>query len=193
MDVSRRSPRSAMLRIGVAPCSPFSVSQRFDARKALRSQRSYKDVDFHTHLAENDSDIAYSREKFGVTTPDAIRREIWAGSVRTAGALPGVKLDESRPVRFSRRTRTGVAHCPCSNMRLGSGVAPVKERCVDAGGSRGRARRRRLGVERCRPIFWWKRGRRCCCSAWPFGPSDAQRARGAGNGDARRGARARTR
>ena len=112
--------RHAMLRIIVAPCSPFSVSRSL-MREAARLARAYG-VSLHTHLAENDNDVAYSREKFGMT-PAAYAESLgWTGA--DVWHAHCVKLDEAGIDLFAR-TGTGVAHCPCSNMRLASGIAPI--------------------------------------------------------------------
>ena len=112
--------RHAMLRIVVAPCSPFSVSRSL-MREATRLARAYG-VSLHTHLAENDNDVAYSREKFGMT-PAAYAESLgWTGA--DVWHAHCVKLDEAGIDLFAR-TGTGVAHCPCSNMRLASGIAPI--------------------------------------------------------------------
>ena len=112
--------RHAMLRIVVAPCSPFSVSRSL-MREAARLARAYG-VSLHTHLAENDNDVAYSREKFGMT-PAAYAESLgWTGA--DVWHAHCVKLDEAGIALFAR-TGTGVAHCPCSNMRLASGIAPI--------------------------------------------------------------------
>jgi cytosine/adenosine deaminase-related metal-dependent hydrolase len=112
--------RFSMLRIAVAPCSPFSVSRDL-MRESARLARSLG-VSLHTHLAENDNDVAYSREKFGATPAEYAEELGWVGP--DVWHAHCVKLDDAGIGLFAR-TGTGVAHCPCSNMRLGSGVAPV--------------------------------------------------------------------
>ncbi|KQP47662.1 8-oxoguanine deaminase [Pseudorhodoferax sp. Leaf274] len=112
--------RHAMLRIVLAPCSPFSVSR--DLMRASAELARATGVSLHTHLAENDNDIAYSREKFGMTPAEYAEDLGWVG--RDVWHAHCVKLDEAG-IRLFGRTGTGVAHCPCSNMRLGSGIAPV--------------------------------------------------------------------
>jgi cytosine/adenosine deaminase-related metal-dependent hydrolase len=79
-------------------------------------------VSLHTHLAENDNDVAYSREKFGCTPAEYAEELGWLG--RDVWHAHCVKLDAPGIERFAQ-TGTGVAHCPCSNMRLASGIAPV--------------------------------------------------------------------
>jgi cytosine/adenosine deaminase-related metal-dependent hydrolase len=117
----------AMRRIGVAPCSPFSVSRDL-MREAAGLARALG-VRLHTHLAENDHDVAYSRERFGCTPAQYAEDLGWLGP--DVWHAHCVKLDDAGIARFAATT-TGVAHCPCSNMRLASGIAPVR-RLLDAG------------------------------------------------------------
>jgi len=115
----------SMLNVAVAPCSPFSVSRDLMRESALLA-RSYKGsgVRLHTHLAENDHDLAYSREKFGCTPTQYAQDLGWLG--HDVWHAHCVKLDEEGISLFAA-TRTGVAHCPCSNMRLASGIAPIRK------------------------------------------------------------------
>jgi cytosine/adenosine deaminase-related metal-dependent hydrolase len=112
--------RFSMRRIVVAPCSPFSVSRDL-MRESAKLARAFG-VSLHTHLAENDNDIAYTREKFNRTPAEYAEELGWLG--RDVWHAHCVKLDDNGIERFAR-TGTGVAHCPCSNMRLASGIAPV--------------------------------------------------------------------
>ena len=111
----------AMVRVGVAPCSPFSVSRDL-MREAANLARD-KGVMMHTHLAENDEDIAYSLEKFGCRPGQYAEDLGWTGD--DVWHAHCVKLD-GREIDLFARSGTGVAHCPCSNCRLGSGIAPVR-------------------------------------------------------------------
>jgi cytosine/adenosine deaminase-related metal-dependent hydrolase len=111
----------AMIRVGVAPCSPFSVSRGLMRDAAILARD--KGVMMHTHLAENDEDIAYSLEKFGCRPGQYAEDLGWTGP--DVWHAHCVKLDVSEIELFAK-TGTGVAHCPCSNCRLGSGVAPVR-------------------------------------------------------------------
>jgi cytosine/adenosine deaminase-related metal-dependent hydrolase len=88
-----------------------------------------KGVMLHTHLAENEEDIAYSLEKFGCRPGQYAQDLGWVGP--DVWHAHCVKLDQSEIELFAQ-TGTGVAHCPCSNCRLGSGIAPVR-RLRDAG------------------------------------------------------------
>ncbi|MEX8519737.1 MAG: 8-oxoguanine deaminase [Leptothrix sp. (in: b-proteobacteria)] len=117
----------SMLRVVAAPCSPFSVSRELmrDSAALARSLGTR----LHTHLAENDHDIAYSRARFGMTPTEYAESVGWLGD--DVWHAHCVKLDAPGIARFAA-TGTGVAHCPCSNMRLASGIAPVR-RMLDAG------------------------------------------------------------
>jgi len=119
--------RYSMLRVVAAPCSPFSVSPGLmrDSAALARSLGAR----LHTHLAENDHDIAYSRAKFGMTPTEYADSVGWLGD--DVWFAHCVKLDALGIARFAA-TGTGVAHCPCSNMRLASGIAPVRQ-MLDAG------------------------------------------------------------
>lgn len=114
--------RHAMLRIVVAPCSPFTVSQDL-MREAAALARSYG-VSLHTHLAENDNDITYGLEQFGQRPGDYAQSVGWVGD--DVWHAHCVKLD-SREINLFADTHTGVCHCPSSNMRLASGIAPVRQ------------------------------------------------------------------
>ena len=121
IDRFHDAAEGSMLRIGVAPCSPFSVSRELMRDSALLARD--KGVMLHTHLAENDEDIAYSLAQFGVRPGQYAEDLGWTGpDVWHAHA---VKLDAAEIGLFAR-SGTGVAHCPCSNCRLGSGIAPVR-------------------------------------------------------------------
>ena len=119
--------RYAMLRVVAAPCSPFSVSRELMRDSALLARSL--GARLHTHLAENDHDIAYSRQHFGMTPTEYADSVGWLGD--DVWHAHCVKLDTQQIARFAA-TGTGVAHCPCSNMRLASGIAPIR-RMLDAG------------------------------------------------------------
>jgi len=119
--------RHAMLRVVVAPCSPFSVTRELMRESAVLARAH--GVSLHTHLAENDSDVDFSREKFGLTPAQYAESLGWIG--HDVWHAHCVKLDSDGIALFAR-TGTGVAHCPCSNMRLASGIAPIRHMC-DAG------------------------------------------------------------
>jgi cytosine/adenosine deaminase-related metal-dependent hydrolase len=113
--------RHAMQRIVVAPCSPFSVSRELMRDAAVLAREH--GVSLHTHLAENDKDIAYTREKFNCTPAEYAEQLGWVGP--DVWHAHCVKLDEAG-IRLFAQTGTGVAHCPGSNMRLASGAAPIR-------------------------------------------------------------------
>jgi 8-oxoguanine deaminase len=110
----------SMCRMVLAPCSPFSVSRDLMRESAVLARQL--GLSLHTHLAENDDDVAYSLEKFGCTPAQYAEDLGWTGP--DVWHAHCVKLDDDGISRFAR-TGTGVAHCPCSNMRLASGIAPV--------------------------------------------------------------------
>jgi cytosine/adenosine deaminase-related metal-dependent hydrolase len=114
--------RHAMMRITVAPCSPFSVTQAL-MRESATLARSYG-VRLHTHLAETQGDVAYSKAQFGFEPADYAQDVGWVGD--DVWHAHCVCLTDHGIGLFAR-TGTGVAHCPSSNMRLASGIAPVRK------------------------------------------------------------------
>jgi len=121
IDAFHDAEDGAMVRVGLAPCSPFSVSRELMRNSAALARD--KGVMLHTHLAENDEDIAYSLEKFGCRPGQYAEDLGWVGE--DVWHAHCVKLDSSEIDLFAR-SGTGIAHCPCSNCRLGSGIAPVR-------------------------------------------------------------------
>jgi cytosine/adenosine deaminase-related metal-dependent hydrolase len=121
IDAYHDAAEGSMLRVGIAPCSPFSVSRDLMRDAALLARD--KGVMLHTHLAENDEDVAYSLEKFGCRPGQYAEDLGWTGA--DVWHAHCVKLDRSEIDLFAS-SGTGVAHCPCSNCRLGSGIAPVR-------------------------------------------------------------------
>ena len=121
IETYHQPERFGMIRVGVAPCSPFTVSKDL-MRQSAALARSYG-VRLHTHLAENDSDVAFTREKFGCTPAEFVDELGWVGP--DVWHAHCVKLDDHGIDLFAA-TKTGIAHCPCSNMRLASGIAPVR-------------------------------------------------------------------
>ena len=113
---------SSMIRVGLAPCSPFSVTRELMRDTAILARD--KGVTLHTHLAENDEDIAYSLEKFGCRPGQYAEDLGWTG--KDVWHAHCVKLD-THEINLFARSHTGVSHCPCSNCRLGSGIAPIRE------------------------------------------------------------------
>ena len=121
IDAHHDASDGSMVRVGIAPCSPFSVSRDLMHDAALLARD--KGVMLHTHLAENDEDIAFSLAKFGCRPGQYAEDLGWTGA--DVWHAHCVKLDAGEIDLFAR-SQTGVAHCPCSNCRLGSGIAPLR-------------------------------------------------------------------
>ncbi len=115
--------RHAMTRVTLAPCSPFSVSRELMSESAALA-RSYAGVRLHTHLAENQHDVDYSLARFGLSPGDYAESVGWLGE--DVWHAHCVCLSDDSIAKFAR-TGTGVAHCPCSNLRLASGLAPIQK------------------------------------------------------------------
>jgi len=111
----------AMLRIVVAPCSPFSVTPDL-MREAAKLARTYN-VHLHTHLAETKDEEEFCLQQFGHRPVEYAEELDWAGS--NVWYAHGVHINEPEIKRMAK-AGTGVAHCPTSNMRLASGIAPVR-------------------------------------------------------------------
>ena len=125
----------SMLRVAVAPCSPFSVTPHLMTEAAALARR--RGVRLHTHLAETVEEEAFCRETRGCTPVEYAERLGWLGD--DVWLAHGVHLDASAVGRLGA-TGTGFAHCPSSNGRLGAGIAPVRD-LLDAGAPVG------LGVD----------------------------------------------
>ena len=125
----------AMTRIAVAPCSPFSVTGDL-MREAAELARA-DGVRLHTHLAETLDEQDFCREKFNRTPAEYVEDLGWLGD--DVWLAHGIHLDDSA-VRRLGDTRTGVAHCPTSNARLGAGICRSRD-LRDAGARVG------LGVD----------------------------------------------
>jgi cytosine/adenosine deaminase-related metal-dependent hydrolase len=113
------SPGS-MLRIALAPCSPFSVTRELMAETAEFARS--RGVRLHTHMAETVEEEEYCLEMFGVRPVEYLEELGWLGD--DVWLAHCVHLSEREVARFGE-SRTGVAHCPSSNARLGAGIAPV--------------------------------------------------------------------
>jgi cytosine/adenosine deaminase-related metal-dependent hydrolase len=113
--------------LAVAPCSPFSVTTRLMEESAELARRL--GLQLHTHLAETVEEDAYCRELFGCTPVEYLERVGWVES--DVWCAHCVHLSVTDVHAFGTRG-VGVAHCPTSNLRLGAGVAPVRE-LIDAG------------------------------------------------------------
>ncbi|MEL6566509.1 MAG: 8-oxoguanine deaminase [Pseudomonadota bacterium] len=121
IDMFNDPSEASMCRVGVAPCSPFSVSRALMQDAAVLARD--KGVRLHTHLAENAEDIAYSLSQFGCRPGQYALDLGWVGPDVWHAHCVQLEPDE---IALFAETGTGVAHCPCSNCRLGSGIAPVR-------------------------------------------------------------------
>jgi 8-oxoguanine deaminase len=125
----------ALVRVAVAPCSPFSVTSTLMTEAAALARR--RGVRLHTHLAETADEEDFCRERFGCTPVEYAERLGWLGD--DVWLAHAVHLDDAAVGRIAA-TGTGVAHCPSSNARLGAGIARVRD-LLDAGATVG------LGVD----------------------------------------------
>lgn len=125
----------AMLRVAVAPCSPFSVTGGLMREAAELARR--RGVRLHTHLAETPDEEEFCLERFGVRPVEYLDSLGWLGP--DVWLAHCVHLSPPEITRLAR-SGTGVAHCPSSNARLGAGIAPVAD-LLGAGASVG------LGVD----------------------------------------------
>jgi cytosine/adenosine deaminase-related metal-dependent hydrolase len=110
----------AMVRIALAPCTPFTATESLMRRTAELAERL--DVRLHTHLAENAEDDDYAVEKFGCRPIDYFEKTGWCSD--RSWVAHCVRPNEAE-VRRLGRAGVGIAHCPNSNLILSSGVAPV--------------------------------------------------------------------
>jgi cytosine/adenosine deaminase-related metal-dependent hydrolase len=114
--------QDSMLRIVVGPCSPFTVTDELMRESAELARR--KGVRMHTHLAETLDEEDFCQERNGCTPTEYAEKLGWLGD--DVWMAHCVHLDDEAIDRFAA-TGTGVAHCPTSNGRLGSGIAPLKK------------------------------------------------------------------
>ncbi|GAA2627421.1 8-oxoguanine deaminase [Streptomyces axinellae] len=112
----------SMLHIAVAPCSPFSVSTELMRQGAELARR--KGVRLHTHGSETAEEEKFCHEMFGMGPTDYFESTGWLGE--DVWMAHCVHMTDSDIEAFGR-TRTGVAHCPSSNARLGAGIARVPD------------------------------------------------------------------
>jgi cytosine/adenosine deaminase-related metal-dependent hydrolase len=117
----------SMLRMGVAPCSPFSVTRELMTQAADLARRSQ--VRLHTHLAETADEIEFCAERFGCSPVEYAETLGWLGA--DVWLAHAVHLDDAGIARLAA-TGTGVAHCPSSNARLGAGICRSRD-LLDAG------------------------------------------------------------
>ncbi|MEO7496328.1 MAG: 8-oxoguanine deaminase [Massilia sp.] len=118
----------SMLRIGLAPCSPFSVSADL-MRESARLARSYRKVGLHTHLAETLDEERYCQARFGMRPLAYAESVEWMGADVWFAHMVHPNADE---IARMAHTCSGVCHCASSNMILASGIAPVRA-MIDAG------------------------------------------------------------
>ena len=112
----------SMRKLALAPCSPFSVSEELMRQSAALARQH--GVRLHTHLAETKDEEAYCLEHYGCRPLGLMERQGWLGS--DVWFAHGIHFDDAE-LSLLAETGTGVAHCPSSNMRLGSGIARVPE------------------------------------------------------------------
>ncbi len=122
VDVHHDRSPLAMTRIALAPCSPFSVSTSLMARTAELAERL--DVRLHTHLCETQDEDAFCLETLGRRPVDYLSDVGWMTDRTWLAHVVWPSADE---VTRLGAARVGAAHCPSSNMILGSGLAPVRE------------------------------------------------------------------
>lgn len=121
------SPLS-MLRVVLAPCAPFNVTQSILIESA-KLARSYDGVRLHTHIAETKDEETWCARTFNLRPARYMEKIGWVGDDVWWAHCIFLTPDE---IQLMADTGTGVAHCPSSNMRLGSGIAPIRE-MIDAG------------------------------------------------------------
>jgi len=113
----------SMLRIGLAPCSPFSVTADL-MKKTAALARQYPAVNLHTHLAETQDENRFCQQQFGMQPLEYMQSLSWTGDDVWFAHMVCADRDE---IATLSATRTGVCHCPSSNMILASGIAPIRE------------------------------------------------------------------
>lgn len=122
VDRYHDASRGAMTRIVLAPCSPFSVSE--DLLRETAALARDKKVMLHTHLCETLDEERYTLERFGKRPVDWMEGLDWLGE--DVWFAHAIHVDDEEITKFAH-TGCGAAHCPCSNMRLASGIAPIKK------------------------------------------------------------------
>jgi 8-oxoguanine deaminase len=111
----------SMLRIGLAPCTPFTTTKRL-MKETARMARSYPVVSLHTHVGETRDEVDYCKQVFNQRPVEYMEELGWLGSDVWWAHVVYINQDE---IMLVSETETGVSHCPSSNMRLGSGISPV--------------------------------------------------------------------
>jgi cytosine/adenosine deaminase-related metal-dependent hydrolase len=112
----------AMTRIVLAPCAPFTVTENLLKESAAIARRHK--VKLHTHLCETIDEERYTQERFGMRPVEWMETLGWVGD--DVWFAHAIHVNDAEIATFAR-TGCGAAHCPCSNMRLGSGIAPIKK------------------------------------------------------------------
>jgi cytosine/adenosine deaminase-related metal-dependent hydrolase len=112
----------SMCRIVIAPCSPFSVTP--DLMRASAALARRHGLTLHTHVAETLDEEAFCLRKFGMRPVELMRQLDWVGTDVWWAHCVHLNQEE---ISLMSSTGTGVAHCPSSNMRLGSGIAPIRD------------------------------------------------------------------
>lgn len=114
--------RYSMHQVALAPCSPFSVSEELLRQTAILARQL--GVRMHTHLAETKDEEAYLLERLGMRPLEYMESLGWIGS--DVWYAHGIHFTDEELQRMAK-TKTGVAHCPISNMKLSSGIARIPE------------------------------------------------------------------
>lgn len=114
------SSKFSMRQVALAPCSPFSVSK--DLMKQTAQLARHLGVRLHTHLAETTDEERYTMQKYKLRPLDYLKTLDWVGS--DVWYAHGIHFNDSE-LEFLAQTKTGVAHCPISNMKLSSGIAKI--------------------------------------------------------------------
>jgi 8-oxoguanine deaminase len=127
VDAYHEAGRYSMCRIVIAPCSPFSVTEGLMRESAAWARA--RGLMLHTHVAETLDEEQFCLKKFGCRPVTYMEKLGWIGPDTWFAHAVHLNADE---VKRMAQTGTGVAHCPSSNMRLGSGIAPIRE-MLDAG------------------------------------------------------------
>jgi len=147
----------SMCRVVVAPCSPFSVTPELMRDSASLARR--RGVRLHTHLAETLDEERFCLEKFGRRPVELMEDQGWIGD--DVWYAHGVHLNDAEVDRIAE-VKTGIAHCPSSNMRLGAGACRVED-LVRGGRGWGWAWTARQATKT--PTSRWRRIRPCCSLA----------------------------
>jgi len=112
----------SMCRIVIAPCSPFSVTEELMRQSAIWARQ--QGLTLHTHVAETLDEEEFCLQKVGLRPVEYMQELGWVGE--DVWYAHAIYLSEEE-MDLLAETGTGVAHCPTSNMRLGSGIAPIRE------------------------------------------------------------------